>query len=219
MILFAADNHYGVHPGRRQYEALAGRIPGLRFFEDDWRCFSAFDLKRECELIILNLIADTCGVPAPDDAAADALKAYCETGKPLLLLHGGSAAFWPFDWFRRNVGLRWVRPDDPDGVPASCHPKEPFFVRRAKCRHPLAARLVEMDLPADEIYTGLEQTAPLWILLETVIGGETFPQCTESRTEWGGKVVNFLPGHRPEVVAHPGMTANLAVLIEYLRMS
>ena len=38
---------------------------------------------------------------------------------PLLLLHGSSAAFWHWDWWRRIVGYRWVRGNDPDGIPAS----------------------------------------------------------------------------------------------------
>ncbi len=216
MILFVADDHYGVHPGLCQYESIKSDYPDMVFYENDWSGFTAHNLRRDCDLLILNMIASTCNLPLPDGAACRAVHNYCSTGKPLLLLHGGSSAFWHCDWFRRNVGIRWVRPNDPDQVPRSTHPKEPFVVKVAKSRHPLAARLVEMDLPQDEIYTELEQVNPVWNLMETTIPEGTFVQCAESRNVWGGRVINFLPGHRSEVTTHPAMTANLKTLINYL---
>ena len=150
------------------------------------------------------------------DQAAEAVRRYFETGKPVLLLHGGSAAFWPFDWFREAVGLRWVRGNDPDGVVASFHPKEPYRVEPAKCRHPLVSRLIPMDLPQDEIYTALEQTRPMWVLMNTTISSGTFPQCTESTSPWGGRVINFLPGHAATVTRDPALIANVRTLIDSL---
>ena len=64
------------------------------FQEDDWNIFTKFDLARDCRLLILNMIASTCGNPLPDEEACRAVRNYCETGKNLLLLHGSSAAFW-----------------------------------------------------------------------------------------------------------------------------
>ena len=143
----------------------------------------------------------------------------CQHGgrKNLLLLHGGSSAFWPYAWFRELVGIRWVRGNDPDGFVASFHPHEPYKVVRAKCRHRLVNKLVEMDLPKDEIYTGLEQTRPVWTLMNTTISTGTFPQCTESATPWGGRVINFLPGHDKSVTRHPDFIANVKLLIDDLR--
>ncbi len=216
MILWMADDHYGVHPGRVSYEKLAAEYPEIKFFENDWSGFSLLESAESCELLILHLIADTCGLPLPDDAAAAAVRHYCETGRPLLLLHGGSAAFWHHDWFRSMVGLRWVRGNDPDGVEASFHPVEPYRVSVAKCRHRLCGKLHEMELPCDEIYTGLEQTAPYWVLMETVVSGRSWPQCTESLSPWGGRVINFLPGHAAAVTGAAGYLTNLKILIDDL---
>ena len=144
------------------------------------------------------------------------MKRYCARKGPMLLLHGSSAAFWQWPWWRRITGMRWVRPKDPDGVEKSVHPSAPCQVRLSKCRHSLAGQLVPFELPEDEIYTALEQTAPFWTLLECDVEGRTFPQCTESFTPWGGRVVNFLPGHRAECVSSPGIAADAEILCRYL---
>ena len=95
MILFAADDHFNTSPGRNTYEEIAGDYPQMKFVENDWSCFTACDLAKECDLLILNMIADTCGLPVPDGKAAGAVKKYCEAGRPMLLLHGASSALWP----------------------------------------------------------------------------------------------------------------------------
>lgn len=216
MILYVADSHYGAHPGLHSYGEIASAYPEMRFTEDDWSVFTRHDLAADCDLLILNMIAGTCDIPSPDAQAASAVKAYCRTGKPLLLLHGGSASFWPYRWFRDLCGFRWVRPNDPDGVVASSHPVEPYVVRGAKTSHPLAKRLVEMELPEDEIYTRLEQREPMWVLMTTTLADGTYPQCTESSTQWGNRVVNFLPGHSPAVTRHPLYIRNLKTIIDDL---
>lgn len=216
MKLFVADNHYGAYPGRCQYECIRGDYPDMIFREDDWSVFTEFDLARDCDLLILNMIADTCGIPAPDEAQAEAVRKYLKTGKNLLLLHGGSSAFWPFDWYRKLVGIRWVRNNDPDGIVPSFHPKEPYTVKVSKVRHPLAAQLKEMSFQEDEIYCSLEQVTPVTTLMETTISLGSCPQCTESFTPWGGKVINFLPGHSESVTKDPVLIDNLKLLIDYL---
>jgi len=216
MKLFVADDHYKAYPGRNQFECIRDAYSDMIFRENDWSAFTEFDLVNECDLLILNMIADTCGLPLPDEKQSEAVKRYLESGKNLLLLHGGSSAFWHCDWFRQIVGIRWVRKNDPDGVEASFHPKEPFCVKPAKTRHPLVGKLQEMDFPEDEIYCSLEQVTPVTTLMETTISLGTCQQCTLSFTPWGGKVINFLPGHRPEVTRDPRLVSNLKVLIDYL---
>ncbi len=76
MILFAADDHYHTSPGKNTYEEIATDYPEMRFYENDWSCFTAYDLASECELLILNMIADTCNLPIPDEAAANSVKRY-----------------------------------------------------------------------------------------------------------------------------------------------
>jgi len=216
MILFAADNHYDAHPGKAVYSKLKPEFPEMKFYEDDWSCFERFDLVKECDLLILNMIADTCNVAPPDEQAEIAVRAYCENGGNLLFLHGGSAAFWPWDWWRSIVGFRWVRGNDPDGMQPSTHPKRPYKVTISKCRHELCDSLVEMDLPEDEIYINLEQTCPVTTIMETTTDEGTFPQCHENLTPWGGKIIGFIPGHSPQVTQLPALIDNITVLINYL---
>ena len=215
MILFAADRHYGVHPGRVLYEAIQGDYE-IDFYEDDWSCFEQADLKGKYDLLMLNMIADTCDVPPPGEAAEKNVRAYVEAGGNLLLLHGSSAAFWHWDWWRPLVGYRWVRPNDPDGIERSTHPKRPYTVAVAKSRHPLCAGLQEVDLPEDEIYINLEQMGPAMTLMTTKTDEGTFVQCYESQTPWSGTVLSYIPGHRPDVVSDPRMVTNCRTLIDYL---
>ncbi len=216
MILFAADNHYGQHCGRVLYEALT-ETAGIEFHEDDWSCFEQPGLADRYDLLICNFIAGTCDVPPPSDTAAANIRAYLETAKPILLLHGASAALWPWDWWRPIVGHRWVRGSDPDGIPASTHPTRPYRLDVAKTRHPLAQRLIPVDLPADEIYINLEQTCPTLALMTTTTDEGTFPQSYVASTPWGGTIAAYIPGHRPDVVRHPLMVANVQTLIDFLR--
>ena len=73
-----------------------------------------------------------------------------------------------------------------------------------------------MSLPEDEIYLGLEYTAPIEPLLETTVGEGTFLQAYLTRTPWGGDVAGFLPGHRMAAVMLPALIDNVAVLMRYL---
>lgn len=217
MIDFFADNHYDAYPGRVIFEHLPKRLRRrIRFDEDDWSRLEAGDWLGDSELVVLHLIGGTCGVEHPGAGAERAMRAWCEKGGALLLLHGASAAFWQWPWWRLLVGRRWVRPKDPDGVAPSTHPKHPYWVVPARCRHMLAGRLVPLELPCDEIYTDLEEVSPTMTLMETRIEEGTFPQCFEARTPWGGRVLSFLPGHIPEVAGDPALVADIAILIDYL---
>ncbi len=73
-----------------------------------------------------------------------------------------------------------------------------------------------MDLPEDEIYLGLEQTQPCWFLMQTTTDEGTFPMAHLSKTPWNGRVISFLPGHKPEVCANPVLIENIHTLIRYL---
>jgi len=164
---------------------------------------------------MLNLIADTCDVPPPRSEAEPHVRAYVEAGGGFLLLHGASAAFWHWDWWRPLVGFRWVRSDDPDGVEKSTHPKRPFGVEAAKSRHPLGGQLQPVNLPEDEIYINLEQTCPALTLMTTTTDEGTFPQYYVCDTPYGGTVLGYIPGHKPEVVRNPKMVANCRTLMDY----
>ncbi|MEI6424908.1 MAG: hypothetical protein WCP55_22035, partial [Lentisphaerota bacterium] len=126
MIIFAADNHYDVHPGKNIYAGLKSNYKDMVFSEDDWSVFVKNDLKNKCNLLVLNMIAGTCNIEPPNQEAESSVRAYCEKGGNILLIHGSSAAFWQWDWWRSIVGYRWVRGNDPDGVAPSTHPTRPY---------------------------------------------------------------------------------------------
>lgn len=212
-ILFAADNHYDTHAGRILFDNIKSEY-NINFYEDDWACFNNDLLKYD--LVILNMISGSCGVAMPDPEAEKNMQKYLQSGKNLLLLHGSSAAFWQWDWWRAIVGYRWVRQDDPDGFVASWHPKKPFTVAVAKSRHPLCKKLQEVKIPHDEIYISMEQTRPTMTLMETTIEEGTFPMCYETATDWGGKIIGYIPGHAPDVVQIPENIANCQLIINYL---
>lgn len=217
MIYFFSDNHYGADPGRHQFECLPEDLRKKTVFTlDDWSVLESGTWEKDCDLLILNMIGETCDQPHPGAGAEEAVKRYYQRGGNILLLHGSSAAFWKWDWWREIVGLRWTRGNDPDGQAVSTHPIAPCTIKVAKSRHPLVKQLREITLPEDEIYTALEETCPIMTLMSTVVNGETWPQCCEVITPCNGKIVSLIPGHKPECTRNPDLIYNLEVLIRYL---
>ena len=186
--------------------------------QEEWSCFDE-SLAGRVDLLMLTMISGACNVPMPSEAAEHSVRSYVESGGDLFLVHSGSAAFWQCDWWRALVGFRWVRGEDPDGFPHSLHPVRPYHVRLAKTRHSLAQHLQPVDVPEDEMYTELEQTSPTMTLMETTTDKGTYPMCYESHTEWGGRLLGYLPGHAAEVVQLPGNVANCRAIIDYLSAS
>jgi Trehalose utilisation len=216
MIIFVADDHFGVHPGAEIFKNISPRFPEMEFYENDLSCFKNDKFAEDCDLLILNMIADTCDNEKAGEDVEASIKAYCESGKNLLLLHGASAAFWHWAWWRKIVGFRWVRGNDPDGVDPSTHPTHHFQVDLAKSRHELVNKLSPITMPHDEIYINLEQVCPTITLLETTIPDGTFPQCYICKTPWGGKIIGFLPGHSSGATNLPELNRNIEILVQYL---
>lgn len=214
-ILFLADNHYGSLGGRNIHQALRDRFP-FHFVEDsDYVDYlEAGDLERHSALVTC-AIGSTCDIPHASDKAGLALRKWLETGVPVVLLHGGSASFWKWDWWRRMVGLRWVRGQDPDGVEASFHPVEPYSLQATSSSHPLAQRLRSFDVPEDEIYLKLEQTLPLEVLLETEYDGVRYPMAYATTSTWNNPVFGYLPGHHSQAVLHPSNLANIEAILTF----
>ena len=166
MIYFFADDHFQKFCGRNIYKRLPDMLKKRIFFsENDPEYLESGIWEKNCELLILHMIGGTGSIPLPGDGAERAMLRYCISGRPMLLLHGSSAAFWHWDWWRKIAGLRWVRPEDPDHVPKSVHPHHPCRVEVAKVRHELARQLKPFNLPEDEIYIELEQTSRVTILI------------------------------------------------------
>lgn len=213
-ITFYADNHYGKHCGKNILPALANHE--VTFAEDDWQMLAAPDWVSSSDLLVLHSIAGTCSNPLPDDAVEANVKLWIDSGKPLLLLHGSSAAFWHWPWWRDIVGWRWVRPEDPDSIPKSTHPVRPYRIEVAKTRHPLCAKFADCDIPHDEIYTELEQVCPSWTILQTTTNEGTFPMCHVHTLPSGSEVIGFLPGHLPEVTTSKNLHVMIATLADWL---
>ena len=217
MIFFFSDNHYNTHAGRNIFQNFPEDLKKrTAFFEDDFSVLEDGSWEKKCTLLVLHLIGGTCSLPHPGAGAEKAVKNYCEQGGNMLLLHGSSAAFWQWQWWRSITGLRWARPNDPDQVDRSTHPQGICSVKVCKCRHELSERLIPFELPEDEVYTSLEQTRPAMFLMEGWVNGENSPQCSESHTPWGGKVINFIPGHKEICVNTPELSANIEILLRYL---
>lgn len=217
MIYFFADDHFQKFCGRNIYKRLPDMLKKRIFFsENDPEYLESGIWEKDCELLILHVIGGTGGIPLPSDGAERAMLRYCISGRPMLLLHGSSAAFWHWDWWRKIAGLRWVRPEDPDHVPKSVHPHHPCRVEVAKVRHELARQLKPFDLPEDEIYIELEQTSPVAILMSTHIEEGIYPQCAECIGPAGAKIISFIPGHIPAAFEVPELTGNIATIIQYL---
>ena len=218
MLYFFADDHYGTHGGQLLYRGLP---EGLRlqttFTENEWSLLESGVWKANCELLILHFIAGTCGQPLPGTGAENAVREYLESGGNILLLHGASAAFWHWEWWRRIVGLRWVRPGDPDGASASMHPHAPCRVVPVGCVEKPGNMLQEFELQYDEVYINLCVEGPVSTLMTTQVDGKEHPQCFSSSTPWGGRIVSFLPGHLPVNVRNPALQANVNELIRRLR--
>ena len=218
MNYFFADDHYEAHSGKHIFELLPEEIRRETVFtENDWSLLESGDWAEDCDLLVLHMIAGTCCQPMPGPNAEKAVRAFCERGGDLFLLHGSGAAFWAWNWWRGMVGLRWVRPDDPDGTAPSTHPIVPCSVEIAKVRHPLASRLRRIELPADEVYTELEQVSPVITLMETTVNGHTWPQAYLADTPWGGRIAAFIPGHKPECTRNPDLIADITELIRWLK--
>ncbi len=216
MILLLSDNHFGQHGGRIITNSLQQSGFSIHCVEDQFVQPLGREVWQTTSLLALHMIAGTSGNPLPSDELCDEVFTYLQSGSPVLLLHGGSAAFWHKDWWRPNVGLRWVRNGDPDQSNPSWHPVQPYKLECSKTSHPLAKQLLPIDFPTDEIYVGLEQTSPIWTLMHTRTDEGTFPQAYLSVNEWGGQVAGYLPGHKPEVVSIPENLTNIRSLIEFL---
>ena len=106
-ILFIADHHYNSFPGRYLAPAFDGHE--LTLYQDDYSALDNPNMGDDYDLLVLNCIAETCNNPLPGDEAELQVKAWIQAGKPILLLHGSSAAFWHWPWWRQLVGWRWVR--------------------------------------------------------------------------------------------------------------
>ena len=212
MIKFCSDNHYDAHCGSVIYQQLQDAFQ-IEFFEDDFSCLE--DLS-DCNLLILHMISGTSGNELPRSKVEESVHNYLTSGGNILMLHGSSAAFWHWKWWRKIIGHRWVRKQDPDGIPKSTHPVIPYEVSLCHSSHPLQERLEPMSLPEDEVYIDLYQESPAIDLMESIVNKRRYVQCWVNETPWGGKMIGYLPGHDKAVLTDPHFLRNLKEMINYL---
>jgi type 1 glutamine amidotransferase len=219
MIYFFADNHYDTRAGFCLNEKLKKDFD-IKFFEDDISALSGAQFLKDCDLLMLNLICGTGKFELPGKEIENPLKEYCKSGRPIFLVHAGSAAFWHWEWWRKNVGLRWVREDDPEGAAPSVHPVSDYFVVPVNSRHPLSGELEGFDLKNDEIYTKLQRSGSIEVLMQTTLerltpNEATYPMAYVFKNEWGGTVFGFLPGHKPESFENAGLIHDVKTMISF----
>ena len=212
MIKFCADNHYGAHCGAILNKELQKHYD-IDFYEDNFSCLE--DLT-DCKLLILHMISGTSGNEVPGNEIAETVHNYLRKGGNILLLHGSSAAFWHWPWWRQIVGHRWVRKMDPDDIPQSTHPIKPYEVTLCHGSHPLQKKLSALSLPADEVYIDLYQESPTIDLMESIVNERRYVQCWINQTPWGGDFIGYLPGHDQAVLAKEDFISNMRTLIDYL---
>ena len=212
VVIFFADRHYGAAPGRIQAKLLR-LLCEVHYIEEDYAALIAALAAHPEATLAVNAIAGTPGNPAPDAALEAPLKAHLAAGRPLWILHGGSAAFWPWAWWRQLMPLRWVRANDPDQVPASTHPVVPLHLTATPGAHESFLNLPAItDLPTDELYIKLAVQHPFETWLNITYEGVDYPQACSASSPWGGPIHCFLPGHSAEVLGHPAYAALFTAL-------
>ena len=218
MIYFFADSHYDRHCGLKLFEKFPEELKNKTVFtENRWDILEEGEWEKDCSLLILNMIGGTCSQPHPGSGAEVAMRRYVERGGKILMLHGASAAFWQWSWWRLVCGLRWVRPEDPDKIACSVHPQLDYSVLPAKNRHVLTGVLRPFEFKHEELYIECEQTLPMMVLMEArTAEGWCYPQCVECITPFGGRQIIFLPGHREDSFENPDFIADNLILIDYL---
>ena len=153
MIYFFADSHYDRHCGLKLFEKFPEELKNKTVFtENRWDILEDGEWEKDCSLLILNMIGGTCSQPHPGSGAEVAMRRYVERGGKILMLHGASAAFWQWSWWRLVCGLRWVRPEDPDKIACSVHPQLDYSVLPAKNRHVLTGVLRPFEFKHEELY-------------------------------------------------------------------
>jgi hypothetical protein len=103
MIYFFVDNHFEARPGFHLYEKLKSDFD-IKLFEDDISVLSKPGSLDDCSLLMINMICGIGKLPQPGADAEKEVKKYCVSGRPLFLIHAGSAAFTQWDWWRKLTG-------------------------------------------------------------------------------------------------------------------
>ncbi|MCH6255104.1 hypothetical protein MLD52_00990 [Puniceicoccaceae bacterium K14] len=72
-----------------------------------------------------------------------------------------------------------------------------------------------LDTPRDELYIELEQTREIKPLLEARFEGKAYVMAYEAKSDWGGRIFEYFPGHDAEVASHPITVSNVKAMLEF----
>lgn len=200
-IVFFADRHYGSYVGRVQADILDG-FADVIYIEEDYAALAEALHRNPGSILAVNAIAATPGHPELTPEAEAAVKSHLEKGNDLWVLHGGSAAFWPWKWWRDAMKVRWVRDNDPDGTEPSWHPVEPYSVDVTPIGAARVPGLESWNVPKDELYVGLAQQEGVEVWCSASFEGRDWPQVYCHLSPWNGRVFGWIPGHDPDVMAN-----------------
>ena len=142
MILFLAD---GVHHRGLTAPALSQALElPHHYYAGTYDPLITHEAVREC--LVLHLIADCQGFPHAQGEVEATLQRYVTSGRPIVLTRF-FGSLYPMGLVAAiGFGLRWVRPNDPDGISKSRHHDTPTCV--AMWRRPLKPMLqIEHDEP------------------------------------------------------------------------
>ncbi len=198
MILFA-DRHYGTHAGRW----IAGHLSDLTdvvFVEEDYDALIRAIHDRPGEALAFHAIFATPGNESMPPEMESVIRTHLDGGADVWILHGGSAAFWPWTWWRQLMRVRWVRKDDEDVSTPSWHPVIPYRIEVTDTGEARCPGLESLDLPEDELYVNLHQSGDIETWMTAEYEGVAWPQVYTHPGLSGGTVYGWIPGHKPEVI-------------------
>ena len=214
MRFFLSDGvHGGGHTAKALSEQIMPHLPHI-FYAGTYEPLREGLSEASC--LILHVIADHKGFGYAPDDIEPLLKNYIYEGNPVLLLHASSAAFTQWKWWRRLVGLRWVRRNDPDNRQQSRHLRFPYELIPATTK-PSDLALKHLVIQGDEYYVDLYQEGTVDLFMHGQLkNGNQSPQVFLSHNKRQHLILSYLPGHAVSTVIHPDYTSNIINCVHWL---
>ena len=199
VIIFFADRHFGSFVGKVQAEILS-EFSRVVYIEEDYGLLVEALGEHPESILAVNAITATPGNETLPAEAEAPIKAHLERGNDLWVLHGASAAFWPWKWWRDLMKIRWVRNNDPDGAEPSWHPVEPYLLSVTEQGAVAVQSLENLKVPKDELYVALAEEPGAEVWMTASYDGHAWPQVYTFPSAWNSNVRGWIPGHDPEVM-------------------
>lgn len=137
------------------------------------------------------------------DATKAALTQWVKDGRPLALLHAALGAYPDWEEYKKWAGRVWK-------WGSSSHPYESATLQSTTTDE-LGLAWTEVWLPADEVYIGLEDTAPTVDYLTATISQGHYPAAWKN-VDYPNSGV-WMPGHRKDAWHVPALRRGLEALL------